>query len=279
MNKLVKLFVLLTFEFIFVSCYAHTAIETNALVKAILTHAMLFDSDVPDENEEIDVTDSPYTLEGFLVGGQDGWTLEERKNVFGNYLQGLGVKNCRALSEMGKEEIRIAVESCRILKYTNSVPALTALALNTNGVFCDIAAMFVIECTPLNADTTHMVEFILTNNVAYSQLERSSTCGAYLQKVQEYSASSNSIPFAKDLAVEMFYRNREKCLVSNYAIDQLLCTNVYLYAMSSNRLVTARGVLSRADLDADERNKFISITNELQSSTQPLQWITVGGVP
>ena len=61
-----------------------------------------------------------------------------------------------------------------------------------------------------------------------------------------------------------------------YVIDKLFASAISGYACSSNRLDMALFVLSDPQVDNEDRLDFITITNQLLSSGQSLQWIEVG---
>jgi hypothetical protein len=77
-------------------------------------------------------------------------------------------------------------------------------------------------------------------------------------------------------AMLAFYRNRMVDRVGAPSADRLLATHLQGYGQSSNRLETAMFMLSETNALPQFVEYFTSVTNQLLSSGQPLQWIEVG---
>ena len=261
---------------------AYTPAETNDVIRGRLLRTMSFYNHDNFRNGQIIIRGDgggiPDTWEGFLGKSQDGrWTTEERKDAFDWYLSTLGTIDCSELSRMDQKLVRTALGRCEVLCYTNSAPALRALALNPKGVHRDEAIELFLKFSPTGDATTTFVETIMTNVVGYSLLEQEMACGTYGYRLC-LSTPTNAIDSAaKARAVEMFYRNRNAGVAAAHIVDMLLVSNVVNYATSSNRLETVKTMLSNTELDEMTRGEFIAITNQLLSSGQPLRWINVGG--
>ena len=74
----------------------------------------------------------------------------------------------------------------------------------------------------------------------------------------------------------MFYRNKQLSVAGALSVDKLLVERLNGYTMSSNRLETALFVLSQTNRVARVTEYFEAVTNQLLSSGQPLNVITVG---
>ena len=256
---------------------AHTTVESDMVVRAALYGALTF---YPDNlNEEITLSpgvEEPTTWYGFLGGDTNGWTLAEKKAAFDWYLTTLGTNDCRSLDEVQREGIGIAIDMCNELNHTNSLSAIKALALNPRGVYRDEAIEFIIKFSTVDDVTTDFVETIITNTVGYSFKERGKASDKYAWKLFASEATNNVQREARDFGIGMFYRNRLCEASETPMVDQLFVKYIAGYGTSSNRLVNAINSFKYPICVELFGEYFISITNQLLSSGQPLPWINVG---
>ena len=77
-------------------------------------------------------------------------------------------------------------------------------------------------------------------------------------------------------AVSMFYRNRKIDYTGAVALDQLLSQKIANYVQSSNRLDTAMYMFTATNMHPRFFEYFISVTNQLLTSGQPLVQLNIG---
>ena len=154
--------------------------------------------------------------------------------------------------------------------------AFEALALNPRGVYRDEAIEFIIKFSTVDDVTTDFVETIITNTVGYSFKERGKASDKYAWKLFASEATNNVQREARDFGIGMFYRNRLCEASETPMVDQLFVKYIAGYGTSSNRLVNAINSFKYPICVELFGEYFISITNQLLSSGQPLPWINVG---
>ncbi len=165
-----------------------------------------------------------------------------------------------------------AVEMCEALAYTNAVPSLKALALNPLGIYRDVAMTTALKFSPIDDATTQFVESMLTNTVQYTAGERLACYWGYARRLRDEFETGD----AYGRAVRMFYRNRLVDWIGGMTVDRLLSERIDGYVISSNRLDTALFMLAPTNTRPQFVEYFTTVTNQLLSSGQPLQWINVG---
>ena len=150
---------------------AHSPAETNELVRGMLGSIIFSANDnLLDGKPWIGNREAPVTWPGFL--GRDeshGWTLAEKKAAFAWYLSTLGTNDCRALSALDKQYVRVALDQCRTLNYVEAAQSLKALALNPNGIYRNDAIRLAVQFCPIDDSTTAFAETIMTNTAEYTR--------------------------------------------------------------------------------------------------------------
>ena len=171
----------------------------------------------------------------------------------------------------------MAIDMCDELNYTNSLPAIKALALNPNGVYRQDAIEFIIKFSPVDNTTTDFVESIVTNSAGYVFGERGEASDKYAWKLFAFDATNAVQREAREAGVRMFYRNRLSDALETPMVDELFVRYIDGYGTSSNRLMHAINSFSHPICARKFGDYFTSVTNQLLSSGQPLPWIDVGG--
>ena len=251
--------------------WGHTAGETNAVLGAALARAYTYYDDLPGGSPPDD-DPPPDTWRGFLGPDTNGWTLVEKMAAFDWYLSTLGTNDCQSMDHFGRTDVMVAVGKCEQFDYTNSAPALKALALNPRGIMRDEAINLAVRFSPVDDTTTEFVETIITNVHGYSSGERVGCYWEYAKKLRQ----DPCINGAYANAISMFYRNRKVDGTGAVTLDRLFADKITGYAQSSNRLDTALFMLSVTNMRPRFVEHFTSVTNQLLSSGQPLPWIEVG---
>lgn len=254
----------------------HTPEETNQVVRTLVGFLRNFSSiDDWAKDGALRHTLCPNSWEKFLDVADRSWTLEERKGAFDWYLTSLGTVDLRGRAPEEQDFVRCAIAQCSRLSYTNAVPKLFALALNTNGVHREDAVRIALRIGPVSDEATSFVEYVTTNQANLAGLRRGLALGVYGKKL--FSTQTTNTP-ALTRAVEMFYRNRKSEIVVAHGCDMVLTNFISAYSISSNRLDAALWALTDLEYTTGRyRRYFDSVTNQLLSSGQPLQQLSLGG--
>ena len=175
-----------------------------------------------------------------------------------------------------------ATAQCVSMNYTNALPYMRRLVLNRTLSEWrrrdEIGRL--IRFSPINDETTATIETIFTNRVAFTWEDREK-CYEYALKVVDASQSNLVTQSVSDRAAMVFVRDPvEWQLSADY--DYFWRRYYPGYATSSNRLEFLSATLSNTNIPSCSKwtrfqNHFISVTNQLLSSGQPLPWINMGG--
>ena len=255
--------------------WGHTAGETNAVLGAALARAYTYYDDLPGGSPPDD-DPPPDTWRGFLGPDTNGWTLVEKMAAFDWYLSTLGTNDCQSMDHFGRTDVMVAVGKCEQFDYTNSAPALKALALNPRGVCREDAIALTIRFMPVDDAMTEFVETIMTNSTGYSLQERGTASCRYAYRLLCINATNTVQQVFFNNAVGMFYRNRMDESASTEIVDELFLKHISGYQTSSNRLEFVVNALTKPSRAPSDGRYFTSVTNQLLSSGQPLPWIEVG---
>ena len=260
------------------SGYAHTESETNAVAKSMLEFVLLSANDNLDDVDDGVEQEAIVSWPSFLaLGESEGWVPQEKKAAFAWYLSTLGTNDCTSFSATDQELVRIALSKCEEFDYAEAVSSYRALALNPKGVYRNRAIKLTLKYSSVNNDTTEFVETIMTNSTIYSLMECGVASCQYADKILSFNATNEIQTALRDNAVRMFYRNRMDESVATEIVDDLFLKYISGYATSSNRLAFAINAIESPSCVPSDSRYFISVTNQLLSSAQPLPWINVGG--
>ena len=261
--------------------HAHTLAETNEIVRIMLGVATAF-SDYPSGGRHLrrrlNYQDPNVFFDAAHFG--HGWTSDGLRAAFDYFLEHMHEGDYSVGSGTTPYWPAMAVMQCGDLNYTNAVPAIRRLVSNATYPSRNRirAVSTTIELSGVNDETTAFVESIMTNSEVYVRSERFMACWTYIKQVQASEATNEVQVLSRNRALSMLYRNRLTDLTDNaFYLDDLFCSRLDGYSVSSNRLELATHVLSAADCWQATRDRFISVTNQLLSSGQPLPWINFGG--
>ena len=175
-----------------------------------------------------------------------------------------------------------ATAQCVSMNYTNALPYMRRLVLNRTLPEWrrrdEIGRL--IRFSPINDETTATIETIFTNRVDFTWKDREK-CFDYAAKVVAASHSNLVSQSVCDRAASVLARDpTEWQLSADY--DYFWRRYYPGYATSSNRLEFLSATLSNTNIPSCSKwtrfqNHFISVTNQLLSSGQPLPWINMGG--
>lgn len=258
---------------------AHTLAETNEIVRIMLGVATAF-SDCPPGGRHLrrrlNYQDPNVFFDAVHFG--HGWTSDGLRAAFDHFLEHMHEGDYSVGSGMTPHWPAMAVMQCGDLNYTNAIPAIRRLVSNATYPrrYRTRAVCTVIELSEVNDETTAFVDSVMTNTEVYVSMERFRACWTYIKQVQAFNATNEVQVLSRNNAVAMLYRNRMIDLENAFDLDDLFCSRIDGYSMSSNRLELATHVLSATNCWQATRDRFISVTNQLLSSGQPLPWIEVG---
>ena len=210
------------------------------------------------------------------------WPVERRKAALDAYLAVMADTDFTDQTNYDRDLPFKATAQCADMNYTNALPYMRRLVLNTTlskwSRWNEIGKL--IRFSSVNDETTTTIEAIFTNRVDFTWEDREK-CFEYAAKVIAASQSNLVSQSVCDRAARVFTREpTEWQLSADY--DYFWRRYYSDYAMSSNRLEFLSATLANTNIPSCSKwtrfqNHFISVTNQLLSSGQPLPWINVGG--
>ena len=210
------------------------------------------------------------------------WPIDRRKAALDAYLAVMADTDFTDVTNDDRDLPYKAKAQCAEMNYTNALPYMRRLVLNpTMSRWRRITEIGkLIGFSPVNDETTVTIETIFTNRVDFTWKDRKK-CFDYAAKVVAASQSNLVSQSVCDRAAMVFVRDpTEWQLSADY--DYFWRRYYPGYATSSNRLEFLSATLSNTNIPSCSKwtrfqNHFISVTNQLLSSGQPLPWINMGG--
>ena len=212
---------------------------------------------------DYEVIELDYSLPEVFFGMirlKGDWPVERRKAALDAYLAVMADTDFTDQTDDDRDLPFKATAQCVSMNYTNALPYMRRLVLNRTLSEWrrrdEIGRL--IRFSPINDETTATIETIFTNR--QSNLVSQSVC---------------------DRAAMVFVHDpAEWQLSADY--DYFWRRYYPGYATSSNRLEFLSATLSNTNIPSCSKwtrfqNHFISVTNQLLSSGQPLPWINMGG--
>ena len=242
---------------------------TNRVAEALLFRAWgavvdYFDS--VDENGVEYTTQlviPTWTWEGFL--GEDetnGVTRAAKKASFDWYLGYLATNNCASFCEDQTNYVRIAMNECRDLKYTNAWQSLKGIALNPTLPYRGYAGELYERFGPLDDSMTDFCLDVETNAVQMTFEERGDIVGEYASRLHSLPPGSN----VRQRGVAGLYTNRLSDCSRAIPVDEILVASLPGYEFSTNRLAAALYVLSCTNSWSEQNAYFIGVTNAIENA-------------
>ena len=204
-----------------------------------------------------------------------GWTVDEKKNAFDAYIRYIATTNCASEESPDHVASISAIEQCCWMSRTNELESIRQFVLNTQHPYRNRITGSVLELGGLDNESIDFAEAIATNTVAFGRSERGRAFGVLWKKLSQANIGDSVASNACNRITGMFYRNKQLSVAGALSIDKLLAERLNGYAASSNRLETALFVLSQTNRTDRVTEHFTTITNQLLSSGQPLNVITV----
>ncbi len=238
---------------------------------------------VVDANTSFDtISDAPAHIlewsrpEVFFGININGWTVDEKKNAFDAYIRYIATTNCADEESRDYVAAISAIEQCCWMSRTNELESIRQFVLNTQHPYRNRITGSVLELGGLDNESIDFAEAIATNTVAFGRSERGRAFGVLWKKLSQANIGDSVASNACNRITGMFYRNKQLSVAGALSIDKLLAERLNGYAASSNRLETALFVLSQTNRTDRVTEYFTTLTNQLLSSGQPLNVITVG---
>ena len=242
---------------------------TNRVAEALLFRAWgavvdYFDS--VDENGVEYTTQlviPTWTWEGFL--GEDetnGVTRAAKKASFDWYLGHLATNCCANFSDDQTNYVRIALNECRDLKYTNAWQSLKGIALNSTLPYRGYAGELYERFGPLDDSMTDFCLDVETNAVQMTFEERGDIVGEYASRLHSLPPGSN----VRQRGVAGLYTNRLSDCSRAIPVDEILVASLPGYEFSTNRLAAALYVLSCTNSWSEQNAYFIGVTNAIENA-------------
>ena len=242
---------------------------TNRVAEALLFRAWgavvdYFDS--VDENGVEYTTQlviPTWTWEGFL--GEDetsGVTRAAKKASFDWYLGHLATNCCANFSDDQTNYVRIALNECRDLKYTNAWQSLKGIALNSSAPYRGYAGELYEQYGPLDDSMTDFCLDVETNAVQMTFEERGDIVGEYTSRLHSLPPGSN----VRQRGVAGLYTNRLSDCSRAIPVDEILVASLPGYEFSTNRLAAALYVLSCTNSWSEQNAYFIGVTNAIENA-------------
>ena len=209
------------------------------------------------------------------------WPVERRKSALDAYLAVMADTDFTDQTDNDRDLPFKATAQCSSMNYTNALPYMRRLVLNTTlvGWRRRNEIRKLIEFSPVNDETTTTIEAIFTNRVDFTWEDREK-CFDYASKVVAASQSN---------LVSQSVCNRAAGVFTNDATEwQLFGEYDYFweryypgYAMSSNRLEFVKSALLNTNITQNTdwrllKEGLIAVTNELLSSGRPLIQLDIG---
>lgn len=182
------------------------------------------------------------------------------------------MQDMQALPLRNKDLLATAIFQCEKHCHTNSFLSLERLAVNASGTLRENAMRAAIACAPWDDALLSFTENVATNSVVFTLKERYFGLANLRDR---FDMASVDVDMTNKF-VGLYYRLRNDGYIS-ICCDGVLTNRLDGYAMSSNRLDVACGMLSLTNIHPRITAYYVGVTNELLSSGQPLRWINVGG--
>ena len=222
----------------------------------------------------------PEVFFGIRLKGD--WPVERRKAALDAYLAVMADTDFTDYTNNDRDLPFKATAQCVSMNYTNALPYMRRLVLNPTlpGWKRRDEIGRLIRFSPVSDETTTTIEAIFTNRVDFTWKDREK-CFDYAAKVVAASQSNLVSQSVCDRAAMVFVHDpAEWQLSADY--DYFWRRYYPGYATSSNRLEFLSATLSNTNIPSCSKwtrfqNHFISVTNQLLSSGQPLPWINMGG--
>ncbi len=232
--------------------------------------------EVPSEPEEVDWVF--WTRDGFFDHFvTNGWTRAMCETAFSKYLESVSTNDMSIFSQDDKWLAKGALGQCIDMNYTNVLEAIRAYALNTTAVNRATAIETAVDFGGVDETSASFIEDIVTNEASFVYKDARFAIWHYCDKIQAICTNDVSAVSIRDRGARLFYSRRMSWECAD-RLDMLFSSAFQGYSSSSNRLEYANHVLSWTTNNEWRamHDHFAAITNQLLSSGQPLNVITVG---
>ena len=207
----------------------------------------------------------------------NGWPRADCEMAFDKYLSWISTNDMSMFNSDEKCCARGAISQCLCMNYTNALATLRSYALSPTAMDRFRVMDIATRLGGVDEPSAVFAETIVTNTAQLSPAEIRSVISTYCSKLLAIDTNDVAKVSIRNSGARLFYANRHNCL-NGVSLDNLFVAALPGYDFSSNRLEYANHVLSwttNNDWRA-MRDHFVAITNQLLSSGQPLNVITVG---
>jgi len=212
---------------------------------------------------------------GFFV--TNGWSRSECEVAFDKYLAWISTNDMTAVDSQDRMFARSALGQCEAMKYAKALETIRAYAMNTTAIDRVSVIDTAVRFGGVDDASASFIDTIVTNKAGFSYHDISWAIPSYCNKLRSINTNDAAAVAIRARGARLFYANRLEWKDAS-ALDDLFVAAFPGYDFSSNRLEYAAHVLSwttNNDWRA-MREHFVAITNQLLSSGQPLDVITVG---
>lgn len=207
----------------------------------------------------------------------NGWTRAMCETAFDKYVAWVSTNDMSTFDMHERYVARGVIGQCVDMGYTNALASIRTYALNPTALSRSMAIRTAVEFGGVDEAAASFIETIVTNNAQFSYNDISWAIPKYCDKLLAVNTNDAEAVAIRDRGVRLFYAKRHDWQ-DGTSLDNLFSACIEGYSASSNRLEYAQHVLSWTT-NNDWRamhDHFVTITNELLSSGQPLGVITVG---
>ena len=205
------------------------------------------------------------------------WTRVDCQAAFDKYLSWISTNDMSAVDLQERGFATGAMSQVECMRYTNALNTIRTYARNPTAIDRVDVLDMVVRFGGVDEPLASFVEDVVTNRSQFSYADLSWAIPSYCNKLLAISTNDVASVAIRARGARLFYANRLDWQDSS-ALDDLFVAAFPGYDFSSNRLEYANHVLSwttNSDWRA-MRDHFVAITNQLLSSGQPLNVITVG---
>src|SRR5574344_37729 len=243
---------------------AHTATETNALIRSML-RPLLVRTNI--RNGRFVSRPRAIRTQAEFFAADDSWSSVQKRGAFDWYLENFSTSDLVSSFETANPLARAAIIQCDVLGYTNALPVLKENVFRDSAKDCRVQEVeLIVKWSAVSDETTQFIGAIITNRVEFDSKVRNAAAFRYADKVK--ASVETPMPVKMDV-VAVFYANRHDWACS-VPTDKLLVRCIPGYETSSNRLDYALQMVDDTNSVHFTFPYFSSITNQLLNAAQPL---------
>ena len=270
----------LTMIMVSVSAYclcAHTSLEQLDYAEHVVRKMAIneWDDCIDDKSSTNELVVVYPTVESVFEDGSDdgdfsGWTANEKRAAFNQFLDGLGDADSVVASARWRRVGAYALLMCSQKNYTNALSSAMKILRNSDAPCCAAAVDVALKLGQPTSEMNLAMLMVATNRTnRISSYKRCSALREYFSRVNFSEESSRSVGLE---AARLFYANRNQ--IENLVdLDRMLSAAFTDYDHSSNRLEVAMTAIVSTIVTDHVREHFVAVTNSLMNSAMPLCFV------